>query len=303
MEGRNGSPVVRVRRYSMPEADDPPLVSVLVPSLDGLNNGRLAALDRDLRRQRFRNFEVVQVVGDTRQGRAINRAARLSRGAYLLTLDDDTVLPHPDTFGRVVSVLERDPTVGIAGASTMPPPGCSAFQRIALRQIPRAYFPVLRKTVDSDMAQHGCMAVRRKIFEAVGGEDEELVRGLDPLLRYKVRQLGYRVVIAAGAWISHPLPDNLGALIRRFFRNGRGSAFAQLRHPERVIELSDGFRRNRFTPRRPLWYRAARYLLRLYVACLELQVVRIAVSAAYLAGYIYETAASKARRFLPARTL
>ncbi len=283
---------VSVRRYLAAGASLPPAVTVVIPTSAGDRNGRLGRIDAFLKEQRFRNFEVVQVIGDDRQGRAINRGVRVAQGQIVITLDDDSELYDPGTFQRLVAAIRGNGMIGIAGASTVPGPGASAFQRTAAREVPRRYFPVHKEMVDSDMAQHPCMAMRRDVFLQLGGEDEELIRGLDPLLRYKFRRAGYRVVIVGNTWISHPLPDDLGSIARMYFRNGRGSAFARRTHPERIFELTDGFRRGRFVPRRPLWFRAVRYLWRLYLSCVELKLVRLTAELSYVAGYCWETAFS-----------
>jgi GT2 family glycosyltransferase len=289
---------VTIRRYLADGAASAPAVTVIIPTRAGHRNGRLARVERFLENQRFRDFEVVEVIGDDRQGRAINRAARLGTGSIIVTLDDDSEVHDPATFDLLVDALRRDRTIGIAGTSTVPGPGSSAFQRIAVREVPRRYFPIRGATVDSDMAQHPCMAMWRDVFLALGGEDEDLIRGLDPLLRHKFRRAGYRVVIVRNAWISHPLPDDLGAIIRQYFRNGRGSAFAKRTHPERIYELADGFDGGRFAPRRPFWYRSARYLWRMYRSCLELKMVRLATEIAYAAGYGWELGSA---RLLPTK--
>jgi GT2 family glycosyltransferase len=279
---------VRIRRYRADGAGGEPQVTVVIPTLAGDRNGRLERVESFLATQRFRDFEVVEVIGDDRQGRAINRAVRLGRGRIVLTLDDDSELHDRETLGRLVATVDNDRGIGMAGTSTVPGPRASAFQRVAVREVPRRYFPVVKRTVDSDMAQHPCLAMRREVFLAVGGEDEELIRGLDPLLRHKVRQAGLRVVVAANSWISHPLPENLGALARMYFRNGRGSAFAQRTHPRRIYELTNGGRDGRFRAQRPLWYRGSRYLWRLYRSFVELKVVRLTAELAYVAGYLWE---------------
>ncbi len=282
---------IRMRRFLAEGASVNPRATVIIPTRAGDRNGRLARVEADLARQRFRDFEVIEIIGENRQGRAINRAARLARGEFLITLDDDSELYQTDIFDRLLAAMEADPAIGIAGTSTLPGPGSSAFQHLAVKEVPRRYFPIVRTTVDSDMVQHPCMAMRRDVFLALGGEDEELIRGLDPLVRYKFRKAGYRVAIVADTWISHPLPEDIGSIARLYFRNGRGSAFAQRTHPERIYELTDGFdgaRGGTFRSRRPLWFRALRYFGRMYLSVLGLKIVRLTTDCAYLAGYAWE---------------
>jgi len=266
-----------------------PRVTIVIPSLDGSRGGRLQSLLESLRHQSFQDFEVYLMLLDPRQGRAINRAVQAGRGEIIVTLDDDTQLGHAKVIENLVRALDSLPAIGIAGASTIPGPGSSRFQRIACRQIPRRHFPVVERIVDSDMAQHPCLAMRRAVFEEVGGEDEELIRGLDPALRYKVRRAGYRVVIVPYTWVAHPLPESLGAIFRMYLRNGRGGAFAARHYPERIYELSDGAVGKRFAPQRPRWFRALRYPCRMLASAISLRWIKLAAEAAYLAGYAIET--------------
>ncbi len=267
----------------------PPRVTVVIPSLDGDRNGRLAELLRTLRLQSFRDFEVRVALGDPRQGRAINQAVRSGSGDIIITLDDDSQLGHPRVLENLVRALDADPTIGIAGGSTIPAPDATWLQRAACRQIPRRHFPVVDRVVDSDMAQHPCLAMRREVFEAVGGEDEELIRGLDPDLRHRVREAGYRVTIIPDTWVAHPLPDGLGKIFRMFIRNGRGSAFARRHFGDRVYELTDGTPDLKFAPKRPFWYRVLRFPFRTIHSAIALRWIKLLSEVGYLAGYLHET--------------
>ncbi len=267
----------------------PPRLTVVIPSLDGDRNGRLAELLEALKRQSFRDFEVRVVLGDPRQGRAINQAVRSGGSDIIVTLDDDSQLGHRRVLENLVRAIDADPTIGIAGGSTVPAPDASWMQRAACRQIPRRYFPVVDRVVDSDMAQHPCLAMRREVFEAVGGEDEELIRGLDPDLRHRVRQAGYRVTIVPDTWVGHPLPEGLGKLFGMFVRNGRGSAFARRHFGERVYELTDGTPDLKFAPQRPFWYRLVRYPFRMLRSVVAFHWIKFLSEVAYLAGYLQET--------------
>ena len=276
-----------------------PRVTIVIPSLDGNRGGKLAALLRSLKCQTFQDFEVRLMLNDPRQGRAINAAVREGRGDIIVTMDDDTELGHAKILENLVRALDEDPTIGIAGASTIPGPSATGFQRRACKQIPRRYFPVVDRTVESDMVQHPCLAMHRSVFEEVGGEDEELIRGLDPLLRHKVRRAGYRVVIVPFTWVSHPLPERLWKIVRMYFRNGRGSAFACRLFPDRIYELNDGRPGAGFAAQRPLWYRALRFPVRMAASMARGHLVKLSAEAGYLCGYLWEYFIAR-RRTAPA---
>ena len=78
-------------------------LSVIIPTIDANRGGYFLKLLSQIGYQDFKNFEVIVVCGDSRQGRAINIAAALAQGKYLLTLDDDTSLPDPMTFNTPLS--------------------------------------------------------------------------------------------------------------------------------------------------------------------------------------------------------
>jgi GT2 family glycosyltransferase len=77
-----------------------------------------------------------------------------------------------------------------------------------------------------------CCALRRDVFDACGGFDEGLERGVDSEFFYRLRRAGYRLVIAPDAWTYHPAPASLGRLLAKHFRYGTGYAQEVQRHPE-----------------------------------------------------------------------
>ena len=279
---------VTVRRYEYGDTSRAPEISIIVPTRDGVRRGLLDVLLTDLERQTLRSFELLMIVGDRRQGRAINRGVSLARAEFIATMDDDTVLGPDDLLERLIETLRSDATIGMVGASTVVPEGSSRFQFRACREIPRRSFPVVDEVTDSDMVQHPCLAMSRDRFLAIGGEDEELIRGLDPLLRFKVRDQGWRVVIAPHCWVGHPLPEGYLSVVRMYFRNGRGSAFAQRHYPERIYQLDAGHRGDQFASRRSLLRRALSHPLRLLGEFARGRWIAGSVQVAYLAGYARE---------------
>ena len=277
--------------------DIPPRVSVIVPSWDGHRNGCVPRLMESVRAQTFQDFETHIVKGVSPQGKAINDGARRARGALLIILDDDAELADATVFETLVRTMDADPAIGMAGASIVVPSGASRFQRRAATQFPRFNTPVVDRVTDSDLACHGCCAIPKSVFDAVGGEREDIVRGLDPDLRMRLRAAGYRVVLAPNARIYHPLPGSWRALVRQFFRNGRGSAYAQKFQPESVYETHESLDVATFVPRRPLWYRALRFPLRLAKAAAEGKAIRLAAYTAYGAGYIWGLIATRKGAF------
>jgi len=267
--------------------NDSPRISYVVPSLDGDRGGAVARLRASIAKQTEQDAEVILVVGLAPQGRAVNVGASAARGRFLVIVDDDAELASPNTVASLVAALETDSRIGMAGASIVLSPDASAFQRRAAQQFPRLHTPRVEQITDSDLACHGCCAFRREVFEAVGREREDIVRGLDPDLRERIRGAGYRVVLVPGAAIYHPLPDGMRALARTFFRNGFGSAYAQRFQPEAVYDTHESLHERGFRARTPLVYRALRFPGRLALALARGQSLRFSAYTVYLAGYAW----------------
>lgn len=274
-----------------------PKVTVIIPSLDGYRDGCVPKLLESVRQQTFTDYEVTVVKGVSPQGRAINQGAAQARGDILLVLDDDSRLADASVFEQLVSTLDSDPAIGMAGASIVLPPEASAFQRRAAGQFPRFNTPVVDEVTDSDLACHGCCAIPASVFHTVGGEREDILRGLDPDLRVRLRKAGYRVVLAPQARIYHPLPDGWRRLTRVFFRNGFGSAYAWKFEPDSVYETHEQLDAGAFQPKTSLPYRVLRFPVRLGKALTTGQLMRFAAYSAYSLGYVWGLLT--ARRMVP----
>ncbi len=274
-----------------------PKVSVIVPSWDGHRNGAVPKLLDSVARQTFQDFETHVIRGVSPQGKAINQGAARAAGSVLIILDDDSCLADDSVFQRLVDAVDADATIGMAGASIVLPPDATAFQRRAARQFPRFDTPVVDTITDSDLACHGCCAIPKHVFEAVSGEREDLIRGLDPDLRVRLRAAGYRVVLVPHARIHHPLPDGWGPLLRTFFRNGFGSAYARKFQPDSVYETHEALDASTFQPRTSFVFRVARFPMRLMKALAQGQTMRFAAYFAYALGYLWGTATAKENAF------
>jgi radical SAM superfamily enzyme YgiQ (UPF0313 family)/GT2 family glycosyltransferase len=261
-----------------------PKVSVIIPSLDGLREGNLARLIEDLKNQSLHNFEIHVIKGDNRQGRAINRGAKLAKGDILVIMDDDISLGTPYLLENLVKALENTPTMGMAGVSFGIPENATPFQKRALKELPRYTFPVVDKIVESDFASHPCCAIPKHVFEEIGGENEEIIRGLDPELRVRMRRAGYKVVIVPHSWVYHLPPRTLWKFIKKFFRNGKSSAYLQICYPELVYETHTG--KGRFVERRNFIYRGLRYPYRLVRALVTFQFIAFLADFSYGFGFI-----------------
>lgn len=277
----------------MSEPSTAPRVSVIIPSRDGYRDGCVPRLLKSIEAQTFRDYEVHIVKGVAPQGKAINQGADETSGDILLILDDDSRLADETVFQKIVDAVDSDPKIGFAGASIVVPPEASAFQQRAANQFPRFNTPVVDEITDSDLACHGCVAMPRAIFDEIGRERDDIIRGLDPDLRVRMRAAGYRVVLVPGARIYHPLPEGWRNLMRIFYRNGKGSAYSQRFQPDSVYDTHESLDASNFRPRTSLAYRAVRFPLRLMRALFTGQWMRLAAYSAYGTGYIWGYATAR----------
>jgi len=220
-----------------------PIVSIVIPTRDAWGRGWFPRLIKQIDEQTFKEWELIIVKGDTIQSRAINAGVAVSKGKYILTLDDDSQLPQRETIENMVKTMESDEKIGAVGAGKPIPPYANWLcKRILKESGGRQTTPIVERITDSDMAEHGCMLLRKDVFEEIGGENEYLFRGNDPYLRNMMRKAGYRVVIAPKTLYYHIPPHTLRGFIKFAFRNGRGSAIIQKLYPQWVYDNPDEHR-------------------------------------------------------------
>jgi glycosyltransferase involved in cell wall biosynthesis len=261
----------------------PTLITVIIPTSDADRRGLFQRLLDQLAEQTLADFELIVIKGDSRQGRAINVAAAMAAGAYLVTLDDDTDLPQPDSFAKLVAVMADHRDIGIAGGNAVIPAGVTPFVRKVMRELPRRAWEPVREILDSDLVQHPLLIMRTAEFKAVGGENELIPRGLDPYLRQEFRNRGLRVALVPGVIYAHLPPDVLPVLVKQFYRNGMQAAFVNRTYPQWVIETPD--RHGAFKPRVPLVLRVFRLPLRLAGELLSGKFLRFICESAYMLGF------------------
>jgi GT2 family glycosyltransferase len=263
-----------------------PAVTVIIPTRDAYGKGYFMALLEQLKRQTiWKLAELIVIKGDTRQGRAINVGAALAKGGYIITMDDDEMLAGDRVIERLLEVMERDPEIAMAGGRNVIPPDAPFLVRRAMKEIPRRSTPPVETVIDSDMAEHGLLMMKKEVFTKVGGENELLPRGLDPYLRREFRNAGYRVVVVPGADYSHFPPRTLAKLIRQFYGNGKQAAFCNKFYPQWVFETPDTHVSD-FVGKRPFSYRAARYLVSMVKRAFKGHLIYLTISLAYAIGFI-----------------
>jgi hypothetical protein len=183
--------------------------------------------------------------------------------------------------------MEDNPDIGIAGGSNVIPAGATHFVRRVMKEIPRRSWRPVKGIIDSDLAEHPCMIMRRKEFISIGGENELIPRGLDPYLRKEFRKTGRRIVVVPDVIYHHLPPDNWRQFIRQFYRNGRHAAFTRRNYPQWVIETASGH--GAFVNKRSFAFRALRFPLRLLEALIKWKPAYLLAEIFYALGFIWES--------------
>ena len=128
-----------------------------------------------------------------------------TRGELLFFLDDDASLAQPDALARVAERFAADPRLGLLQLRVEP--------RDAGGERSRDWVPRLRvgdpaRSSEITVVWEGAVAIRRAVFEAVGGwpEDFRFVHeGVD--LGWRVMDAGHRVAYAGDVVALHPSPS------------------------------------------------------------------------------------------------
>lgn len=262
-----------------------PLVSVIIPSLDGYREGNMPKLLEDLNKQTFQDFDVIIVKGESPCARAHNVGVQNASGEIIVFFDDDITLGNNRIIDNLIKPIIKDGSIGISGASQLIPPDANRFQKKCAKEFNRFEFPIVSEMVESDMATHAAMAIRKKVFMEVGQENENLIYGDDPDLRYRVRQAGYKIVVIPDTWIYHPPPKNLSSFVRIAFQRGKGAAHDFWYHPDLICETPPA-NATAFVPKRTFLYRALRFFSQNIEAIINLKLIFLAVRISYMKGYI-----------------
>ena len=267
-------------------------LSVVIPTVDAYRDGYFPKLLEQIDGQDFAGFEILVVKGDPRQGRAINIAAALSKGKYLLILDDDTSLPDKQTFSKLVSIMEANPNIGVAGGNNVISNRCNKIARLVMKQVPRRSWTPVAKITVSDLAEHPCMIMRTEDFKRVGGENELIPRGLDPYLREAFRKINKQVVVVPGVIYHHLPPDNLRKLFRQFFRNGFQAFITNRLYPQWVLETPH--HHGAFKIHKNKFRRRLRVLVTLLESLVTIKPLWFYCEMAYASGYVWAMLSKKA---------
>jgi GT2 family glycosyltransferase len=167
----------------------------------------------------------------------VNRAGRAASGTYLLLLNPDSIADG-DVAHALAAWLDRHPQVGICGALVREPDGsvqasARRFPNVTTgfagrttwltRLWPSNYWTgrnlvtlqAPRDPIEVDWVSGACMMVRRRVFESVGGMDEQFfMYWEDADLCRRLKSVGWSTMYNPTVGVTH-LTSRSSALARR----------------------------------------------------------------------------------------
>ena len=138
---------------------------------------------------------------------AVNQAAHVARGEFLVILNVDTEV-DPDWLFELVSVLKSDPEVAVCGSRIIDAKDRKTIQQLGV-MVDKFGFGIyimhLRQDVQEVfMVSATALAVKRDVFNLVGGFDEDFFIFEEDLdFCWRVRLAGYKVMVNSRSSVYH----------------------------------------------------------------------------------------------------
>lgn len=162
----------------------------------------------------------VRLLYESRRGvsAARNAGIRAARGGWIAFTDADCMV-EPDWLTHLVAPLE-DPTVGIVGGRILSVEPCNRIERFGERIHDH------RRAIEGNDLPYAISmnwASPRAVLERVGLFDEELPRGQDVELAWRLGSAGHRIVYSHSACVRHRNERTFGGLFREGAAHGRAA--------------------------------------------------------------------------------
>lgn len=202
-------------------------VSVVIPIKDE-NDPYITSCLSSLKEITFSGrFEVVVVKGGNR-AQARNFGIRISKGEIIAFIDSDCKAPS-NWLSMLVNNLKRIPTLGGVGGINVSPADDSNIGK-AIDFVFSSYLGSLgsaslyKPSKPKFVSALACInsAFWRKVLLEIGGFDEEFELCEDTNLSYKVRALGYKLLLVPSIYVEHYRRNTIKDFAKQFFSYGVG---------------------------------------------------------------------------------
>jgi GT2 family glycosyltransferase len=146
--------------------------------------------------------QVVKIPTPGGPARARNLGARTAKADILFFFDADVTIP-PDAISRIVAAFQSNPDMAALFGSYDDEP----FERNFLSQYKNLLHHYVHQTANEEASTFwsGCGAIRRDVFLAMGGFDEEYGRPSieDIDLGYRLRKAGHQIRLLKDLQVKH----------------------------------------------------------------------------------------------------
>jgi GT2 family glycosyltransferase/radical SAM superfamily enzyme YgiQ (UPF0313 family)/Flp pilus assembly protein TadD/glycosyltransferase involved in cell wall biosynthesis len=143
--------------------------------------------------------------------KACNQGARLSRGRYLIFLNNDTV-PHPGWLNALIKGTERD-GADIVGSKLLYPNGRVQHAGVAFDERGIGYHifngftsdhPAVNRKRFMQCVTAACMLIEKDLFDRLGGFDENFINGFEDVdLCLRAGQMGKKILYNPDSVLIH----------------------------------------------------------------------------------------------------
>jgi O-antigen biosynthesis protein len=209
---RDRADLLAICLHGLFELTDYPDLEILIADNDSSQPETLALFAE----MEERGVRIVACPGEFNYSKINNEVARHASGEVLLFLNNDVEMVEPGWLKAMVQHLSV-PEIAAVGAKLLYPDGTLQHGGVVLGVLGVAahvhvgapadspgYFGRLRLTQDVSCVTGACMAVRRSVFEKLGGFEERLMVDFNDVdLCIRIREAGHRIIWTPRALLVH----------------------------------------------------------------------------------------------------
>jgi len=185
----------------------------------------------------LKNFNVKVISSEKPQSRQRNKGVEVAAGEIIAFADSDVTVAQ-NWLSTLAGHFDNSDYAGVGGPHHTPDDDPFMAKCIgALLESPLGSAGVRNTAIyknirEVDHNPPSNSAVRKAVFQEVGGFDPEFSTAEDVTLDAKIRRKGYRLLYDPSLKVWHPQKRNIKSFVKQLFGYGRGRASAFLRYPE-----------------------------------------------------------------------
>lgn len=195
---------------------------------DGSTDGTSSYL-----KSKFPKVTIITFTKNRGSAPALNAAAKMADGTYLLATNDDVVFDK-NAFTKLVDCAKSQDNVGITTGKMLDARGKFAIPGFRINQF-LGYHPYdlhnKNKIRETDWAVGACLLIKKDLFQKLKGFDEKFIFcGEEYDLSYRVRQLGLKILYTPKAIFYHAFKRNSNPQADTLFAHYRGKFRYMFKH-------------------------------------------------------------------------